>query len=45
MATRKGIHISGNYVVHHKLYAFFIYYALCILNNCKVGQNRILYCF
>ena len=25
MATRKGIHISRNYVVHHKLYAFFIY--------------------
>ena len=25
MATRKGIHIFGTYVVHHKLYAFFIY--------------------
>ena len=25
MATRKGINISGAYVVHHKLYAFFIY--------------------
>ena len=23
MATRKGIHISGTYVVHHKLYVFF----------------------
>ena len=25
MATRKGMNIFGNYVVHHKLYAFFIY--------------------
>ena len=25
MATRKGINISGTYVVHHELYAFFIY--------------------
>ena len=25
MATRKGINISENYVVHHKLYAFFKY--------------------
>ena len=32
MATRKGIHISGNYVVHHKLYAFFTY-VLCILKK------------
>ena len=33
MATRKGINISGTYyVVHHKLYAFFIY-VLCILKN------------
>ena len=23
MATRKGIHISGNYAARHKLYAFF----------------------
>ena len=29
MATRKGINISGNYVVHHILYAFLIY-VLCI---------------
>ena len=29
MATKKGIHISGNYVIHHKLNAFFIY-VLCI---------------
>ena len=32
MATRKGIHISGNYVVHHELYSFFIY-VLCILKT------------
>ena len=32
MATRKGINISGNYVVHHKLYAFSIH-VLCILKN------------
>ena len=25
MATRKGIHIFGNYVVQHKLYVFFTY--------------------
>ena len=30
MANRKGIHISGNHAVHHKLYAFFTY-VLCIL--------------
>ena len=32
MATRKSINISGNYVVHHKLYAFFIH-VLCMLKN------------
>ena len=32
MATRKGINISGTYVVHHELYAFFIY-ILCILKS------------
>ena len=34
MATRKGINIVRNYVnlVHHKLYAFFIY-VLRILKN------------
>ena len=32
MITRKGIHISENYVVYHKLYAFFVY-VLCILKN------------
>ena len=42
--NQKGIHIYGIYVVHHKLYAFFIY-VLCIFKNWKVGQNRILYCF
>ena len=30
MATRKGINIFDNYVVHHKFYAFFIH-VLCIL--------------
>ena len=25
MATRKGMNIFGNYVVHHKLYDVFIY--------------------
>ena len=34
MATRKSMDISGNYVVHHNLYAFFIYiYILCILKS------------
>ena len=28
MATKKGIHISGIYGAHHKLYAFFIYCTL-----------------
>ena len=32
MATRKGINISVDYIIHHKLYAFFIY-VLCIQNN------------
>ena len=34
MATRKGIlvHIFGNYIVRHKLYAFFIH-ILCIIIN------------
>ena len=32
MTTRKSINISGNYIVHHKLYAFFIY-VLCILKR------------
>ena len=44
MATRKGIDISANYVVYHKLYAFFVY-VRCILKNGKIGQNRSLYCF
>ena len=30
MVTRKGINISGTYVVHHKFYGYFIY-VLCIL--------------
>ena len=32
MATRKGMNISGNYVVHHIWYAFFTY-VLYILKN------------
>ena len=32
MTTRKGINISGIYVVNHKLYAFFMY-VLCILKK------------
>ena len=32
MAIRMNINISRNYVVHHKLYAFFIY-IFCILKN------------
>ena len=32
MANIKGIHISGTYVVHHKLYVFFIY-VLCVVKN------------
>ena len=32
MATTKGIHISENHVVHHKLYALFID-VLYILKN------------
>ena len=37
MATRKGISISGNYAVHPRLYAFFIY-VLYVLKNRKFGQ-------
>ena len=37
MATRKGIRNSRNYVVHPRLYAFFIY-VLCILKNRNFGQ-------
>ena len=33
MAIRKGINISGNYVVHHKLYYAFFIYVLCILKK------------
>ena len=44
METRKGIHISGNYIVHHKLYAFFIA-VLSILKKCRAGQNRITYIY
>ena len=40
MATRKGINISGTYVVYHKFYAFLIY-VLCIKKKWKVGQNCI----
>ena len=32
MTTRKDINISGNYFVHHRLYALFIF-VLCILKN------------
>ena len=32
METRKGTNISGNYVIYHKLYAFFIY-VVCIFEN------------
>ena len=44
MATRKGINISGTYVVHQTFYAFFIY-QVCTLysEKLKVGHNRILY--
>ena len=41
MATRKDINVSENYVVHHELYASFMY-VLCILKSWKVGQNRII---
>ena len=44
MATRKGIHISGNYAAPHILHALLIY-VLCIKKNRKVGQNRILHSF
>ena len=43
MTTRKGINISGTYVVRCKLDAFFIY-VLCTLEIWKVGHNRTLYC-
>ena len=33
MATRRRINISGNYVVHHKLYAFFHKCALYLKND------------
>ena len=41
MATRKYINIFGNYIVHHKLYAFLIY-VLYILKNGKVDRT-VLY--
>ena len=41
MATRKGINISGNYVVHHKSYAFFID-MLCI-KKVERSDRIILY--
>ena len=37
MATKKDINISWTYVVHHKLYAFFIY-VLCILKIERSGR-------
>ena len=44
MATRKGIHISGNYVVHHKVYAFFksVFF---ILKSCKVQTESYFISF
>ena len=44
MATRKGIHISGHYVVSINVICLFTN-VLCILKHWKVGQNRISYCF
>ena len=42
MATRKGIHISGNYVAPHIiLYALFIY-VLCIKKN-ETSDKIVLY--
>ena len=42
MANRKGIHISGHYVVSINVMPF----QGCTLNSnkLKVGQNHILYC-
>ena len=44
MVTRKGLNISGHYIVSIDDVCLFIY-VLCILKNRKVEQNRILYCF
>ena len=41
METRKSINISGNYVVHQKLYAFFIY--VCFLAIHSGHQVRWTY--
>ena len=41
MATREGIHISGIYVVHLKLYAYFIY-ILCIKKN-EISDRMVFY--
>ena len=40
MTIRKGINISANYVVHHKLYAFI--YVLCIL-KIKRSDKIVVY--
>ena len=44
MTTKNGIDISGNYVVYHKLYAFFIYniiFVRCGVINRKQRGKKI----
>ena len=41
MAPRKGINISGNCVVHRKLYVFFIY--ICTLYSKKMKSRTESY--
>ena len=44
MATRRGINISGTYVVRHKLYAFFICCCFCcFLHINRSGLNHTQY--
>ena len=45
MVTRKGMDISGDYVVSIDVLYLIVTYVLCILKSWKIGQNRILYCF
>ena len=42
MATRKGTNVFGNYIVHHILYAFFIYYGVCVVKKVE-GLDRIVF--
>ena len=42
MATRKGTNISGNYVLHHEMYAFLHMYF--VFEKIKTSDIRIVFC-